>query len=261
MRKGMRRGVYLLPSLFTIGNLLCGFYAIVAVYNDDYPIAALAILVALVLDFLDGAVARITNSSSDFGIELDSLADLVSFGVAPAVLAYVWALRPFERLGWLACFLFVICGALRLARFNIQARNLDKRYFVGLPIPAAAGLVASFVLFMKDSSSFTIFEWEILSPEFSSWLVAILVYTLSFLMVSKVRYRSLKGIDIKRRHPITILVGVTLALLVIASQPSLLLFAIFFGYALSGLWRYLPLPRKRPYLIEEAELRDTHIGH
>ncbi len=245
-----------MPSLFTIGNLLCGFYAIVAVYNDDYPIAALAILVALVLDFLDGAVARITNSSSDFGIELDSLADLVSFGVAPAVLAYVWALRPFERLGWLACFLFVICGALRLARFNIQARNLDKRYFVGLPIPAAAGLVASFVLFMRDSS-FTIFEWEILSPKFSSWLVAILIYTLSFLMVSKVRYRSLKGIDIKRRHPITILVGITLALLVIASQPSLLLFAIFFGYTLSGLWRYLPLPRKRPYLIEEGQLRDT----
>jgi len=257
MRRGMRRGVYLLPSLLTIGNLLCGFYAIVAVYNDDYTVAAIAILVALVLDFLDGAVARLTNSSSDFGLELDSLADLVSFGVAPGILAYVWALKPFERLGWLASFLFVVCGALRLARFNIQTRNLDKRYFVGLPIPAAAGLVASFVLFMKESSSLVLFQREILSPRVTSWLAVTLIYSLSFLMVSKVRYRSLKGIDIKKRRPFTILIGLTLGLLVIASQPSLLLFAAFFYYAASGLWRYLPLPKRKPHSVGEIPLGDT----
>ena len=158
VRRRMRRGVYLLPSILTLGNLFCGFYALIAVYNDEYMGAAVAILVALVFDHLDGGVARMTGASSDLGIQLDSLSDLVSFGVAPGLLAYVFALKPFGWIGGLAAFAFAACGAFRLARFNVQTRSLDKRFFVGLPIPAAAAVVATFVLFMQDSSAVVVFE-------------------------------------------------------------------------------------------------------
>ncbi|MFQ5988737.1 MAG: CDP-diacylglycerol--serine O-phosphatidyltransferase [Candidatus Methylomirabilales bacterium] len=256
MSRELRRGVYILPSILTIGNLFCGFYAIIAIYKHDFPKAVLAIIIALVVDFLDGAVARFAKATSDFGMELDSLADLVSFGVAPGMLAYVFAMQPFGRIGWLAAFLFAACGALRLARFNIQTKKLDKRYFVGLPIPAAAGIIVSSVLFLGESPSLVVFGYELLSPEVTSALMVVLVTVTSFLMVSKVKYRSLKEIDISRRHPFTILVSVVLAMLVIASEPNLLLFSFFFLYALSGFLRYLPLWRKRvPVdLGEELEL-------
>lgn len=240
----MRGGIYLLPSMLTLGNLLAGFYAIVSVFNADYVPAAVAILIAAVLDALDGAVARMTGTATDFGLQLDSLADLISFGVAPGMLAYSWALFPFGRIGWLACFLFVSCGALRLARFNVQAKTIDKRYFVGLPIPAAAGFIASFVLFMKDSSSLTLFGHELVSSSLTSILVAVSIYLLSFLMVSRVKYLGLKGIDFKKQRPFTLLVMFVLAILLIASLPALLIFAFFFIYALSGIMRYLPSPRK-----------------
>lgn len=250
MRRGRRRrGVYLLPSLLTISNLLCGVYAIVAVHNDEYTRAAIAILVALILDGLDGAVARLTNSQSDFGVQLDSLADLVAFGVAPAILSYAWAIKPYTKMGLLfgsiiPTALFVSSGAFRLARFNVQTRILDKRYFVGLPIPAAAAVIASFVLFTRESPSLVLFQRELLSDRVTSVLMIVIVYALSFLMVSPLRYRSLKGIEIKKRQPFALLIGLTLVVLVIASEPSLVVFSSFSLYAMSGVIRMIPPIRR-----------------
>ena len=137
----MKKGIYILPSIFTLGNMFCGFYAIIAVLSDHFQAAAVAILLAGVFDALDGRVARLTNSCSKFGVEFDSLADLVSFGLAPGILIYMWALKPFGRIGWLASFLFVVCGALRLARFNCQIHTSESWSFTGLPIPMAAGTI------------------------------------------------------------------------------------------------------------------------
>lgn len=250
MRRGRRRGVYLLPSLLTIGNLLCGVYAIVAVYNDDYTRSAAAILVALILDGLDGAVARLTSSQSDFGVQLDSLADLVSFGVAPAILSYAWAIKPYSQIGWLfgsiiPTALFVSSGAFRLARFNVQTRTLDKRYFVGLPIPAAAAVIASFVLFLREWPSLILFQRELISRRFTSALMVVIVYALSFLMVSRLRYRSLKEIEMRKRQPFTLLIGLTLVVLLIASEPSMVVFSFFSLYALSGVVRAIPLVKRQ----------------
>jgi len=257
MRTRVRRGVYLLPAALTLANLFCGIYAIIAVYNDDYTDAAIAILLALLLDFLDGAVARLTNTTSDFGIQMDSLADLVAFGVAPGFLVYVYALKPFGRLGWLAAFTFAACGALRLARFNVTTTKVDKRYFVGLPIPAAAGVIAAFVLFLRESSSFPLFDRELLGPQVTEPAALILAYLLAFLMVSRLRYRSLKGLELRQRRPATVLFALLLALLLVAAEPVLLLFATFLLYALSGLARTLPFLRRAPSAEqgEELELR------
>ncbi len=245
MRRRMRRGVYLLPSILTLGNLSCGFYALVAVYNDEYTAAAIAILLALVFDYLDGGVARMTGATSDIGIELDSLADLVSFGVAPGLLGYVYALKPFGWIGGLAAFAFAACGAFRLARFNVQTRALDKRFFVGLPIPAAAAVVASFVLFMKESSAVVVFGRELLPPAATAAGVLLGMYGLGYLMVSKIRYRSLKGLELRRRRPFTILTTILLVFLVVASYPILFLFLFFFLYAASGVVRMMPAWQKR----------------
>ena len=245
VRRRMRRGVYLLPSMLTLGNLSCGFYALVAVYNDEYSAAAISILLALVFDYLDGGVARMTGATSDIGIELDSLADLVSFGVAPGLLAYVYALKPFGWIGGLAAFAFAACGAFRLARFNVQTRALDKRFFVGLPIPAAAAVVASFVLFMKESSAVVVFGRELLPAGATAAGVLLGMYGLGFLMVSKIRYRSMKGLEMRRRRPFTILTTLLLVFLVVASYPILFLFLFFFLYALSGMVRSLPAWQKR----------------
>jgi CDP-diacylglycerol--serine O-phosphatidyltransferase len=142
----MKRGIYILPNLFTTGNLLCGFWAIISVFQEKYFYSAVAILTASVFDILDGKVARLSGATSKFGVQYDSLADLISFGITPAVLAYSWALRPYGRFGWLAAFLFVVCGALRLARFNIQSASGEVKYFKGLPIPAAASMIALTIL-------------------------------------------------------------------------------------------------------------------
>lgn len=245
MRRRMRRGVYLLPSILTLGNLFCGFYALVAVYNDEYVPAAVAILLALVFDYLDGGVARMTGATSDIGIELDSLADLVSFGVAPGLLAYVFALKPFNWIGGLAAFAFAACGAFRLARFNVQTRVLDKRFFVGLPIPAAAAVLAAFVLFMKENSAVVLFGREVLPSNWTAAGVLLGMYGLGFLMVSRIRYRSLKGLEMRRRRPFTIMTTLLLVLLVVASHPSLFLFLFFMAYAVSGIVRSVPAWQKR----------------
>ena len=254
MRTRVRRGVYLLPAALTLGNLFCGFYAIIAVYNDDFTHAAIAILLALLLDFLDGAVARLTGATSDFGVQMDSLADLVAFGVAPGFLAYVYALKPYGRLGWLAAFSFAACGALRLARFNITTAKLDKRYFVGLPIPAAAGVIAALVLFMRESSSFNLLDREWFGLRVAEPAFLGLVYLLAFLMVSRLRYRSLKGVDLHQPRPATVLFVLLLALLLLAAEPVLLLFGIFLVYALSGLARTLPFLRRAPSAEQGEEL-------
>jgi CDP-diacylglycerol--serine O-phosphatidyltransferase len=241
----MRRGVYLLPSILTLGNLSCGFYALIAVYGDQYVSAAVAILLAEVFDYLDGGVARMTGATSELGIQLDSLADLVSFGVAPGLLAYVYALKPFGWIGGLAAFAFAACGAFRLARFNIQTHVLDKRYFVGLPIPAAAAVVATFVLFMGESSAVIVYGRELLPSQATAAGVLLGMYALGFLMVSRIRYRSLKGLEMRRRRPSTILTTLLLVLLIVASHPILFLFVFFFLYACSGVVRLLPIWQRR----------------
>jgi len=259
MRRRMRRGVYLLPSILTLGNLFCGFYALIAVYNDEYVTAAIAILVAEVLDTLDGAVARMTGATSELGIQLDSLADLVSFGVAPGLLAYVFALKPFGWMGGLAAFAFAACGAFRLARFNIQTHVLDKRYFVGLPIPAAAAVVATFVLFMRESSAVVVYGRELVPPQATAAAVLLGVYGLGFLMVSRIRYRSLKGLEVRRRRPSTILTPLLLVLVIVASNPILFSFVFFLLYALSGIVRMLPYWQRR-HPVEPTE-QPAHGKH
>ncbi|UCE84519.1 MAG: CDP-diacylglycerol--serine O-phosphatidyltransferase [Deltaproteobacteria bacterium] len=221
----MKRGIYLLPNLFTTANLFCGFYGIVAAINHDFRTAAIAILVSCLFDILDGKVARLTRSSSRFGVEYDSLADLVAFGVAPAVLVYLWALEPFGRLGWAAAFLFVACGALRLARFNVQANSAPKKYFVGLPIPGAASMVATTVLFFYRMGG---------SGPTKHFLLLAMVYVLGFLMVSSVPYYSFKEFDGFQRMPFRTLFLIILLLSVIAAQPAIMLFTLGLVYVSSG---------------------------
>ena len=180
------------------------------------------------------------------------MADLVSFGVAPGLLAYVFALKPFGWIGGLAAFAFAACGAFRLARFNVQTRSLDKRFFVGLPIPAAAAVVATFVLFMKEPSAVVAYGRELLPAEATSAGVLLGMYGLGFLMVSRIRYRSLKGLEMRRRRPTTILTTLLLVLLIVASHPSFFLFFFFFAYALSGIVRMLPAWQKR-HPVETTE--------
>ena len=225
----MKKGLYLLPNLFTTGNLLCGFSSIIAAINEQYAQAAVIILIAVCLDYLDGKVARMTNSSSAFGLEYDSLADLLSFGMAPGVLLYAWTLRSFGPLGWLAAFLFVICGALRLARFNVQATGVQKHTFTGLPIPAAAGVLASAVLLGRQLYG----DFHGVDAERPLVLV-LAVYALAFLMVSNFRYRSFKRFRLTRAWPVQCLVGGALAIVVVVLMPEVALFLLFFGYALSG---------------------------
>lgn len=222
----MRKGVYVLPNLFTSGGLFCGFFSVVATIKGDYLVAAIAILVAQVFDALDGRIARLTKTSSQFGVEYDSLADVVAFGVAPGVLAYRWALEPWGVWGWLAASLYVICGALRLARFNVQVDTADKRNFVGLPIPAAAAVVATTILlyFFLGGEGATNKHVTLL----------LLIYILAGLMVSTVPYYSFKELHFGQRQPFwALLLGIIVLQLTIA-EPQIMLFSAFFVYAISG---------------------------
>jgi CDP-diacylglycerol---serine O-phosphatidyltransferase len=221
----MKKGIYILPNLFTTGNLFCGFWAIVSVFQEQFYYAAVAILLASVFDVLDGKVARLSGATSKFGVQYDSLADLVSFGVAPAVLAFSWALRPYGRFGWLAAFLFVICGALRLARFNVMASTGDTKYFKGLPIPAAAAMIAfTILLYLRLIET----GWV------KDVVILVMIYVLAFLMVSTVRYSSFKELDLARRKPFSIFVFVVLSLIVIVMEPIIVVSAFVFFYVCSG---------------------------
>lgn len=226
----MKKGIYVLPNLLTSGSMFLGFYAILHAFQGDFVRAAVAILFAAILDGLDGRVARLTQTESRFGVEYDSLADLISFGVAPAALAYTWALKPFGRFGWLAAFLFLACGALRLARFNIQVGAVESSHFVGLPIPAAAGTIATLVLFVHRLHIVLVNR---------SLIILLMVYVLAFLMVSAMPFYSFKELGLIRRKPFSTLVLMVLAFIVVVSEPEIMLFAIFSLYVFSGPAIYL----------------------
>lgn len=227
----IHRGTYIVPNLFTTANLFSGFFGIVSSINGEYLMAGIAILVSCIFDVLDGKVARLTGGTSRFGIEYDSLADLVSFGVGPGLLMYLWALRPFGRLGWLAAFVFVACGALRLARFNVQTDTADKRYFVGLPIPGGASMVSTTVLFLHD--------WRFIAASASNLPLLLATYLLGFLMVSTVPYKSFKDFEIVKAKPLPVLFGVILFVTVVAIDPGRVLFILLSVYVISGPIIYL----------------------
>jgi CDP-diacylglycerol---serine O-phosphatidyltransferase len=226
MRKeGKRRGIYLLPNLLTSLSLFSGFYSMIAAIDQKFVYASYAIFVSCVFDGLDGRVARMTHSSSKFGVEYDSLADVIAFGVAPAFLAYMWALKGYGRLGWLAAFLYVACGALRLARFNVQADSAQKSGFVGLPIPAAAGTIAATILFATE---FT------LPVDLKKIFTPILIYVLAFLMVSAVKYTSFKDSHFFRTKPFEAIVAIMLLFVIILIEPAITLFVLAMLYVISG---------------------------
>jgi CDP-diacylglycerol--serine O-phosphatidyltransferase len=221
----MRRGIYILPNLFTTGNLFCGFWAIISVFQEKFFYAAVAILLACVFDVLDGKVARLSGATSKFGVQYDSLADLVSFGIAPALLAFSWALRPYGKFGWLAAFLFVVCGALRLARFNVQSSSGEVKYFKGLPIPAAASMIAlTILLYLRLIET----DWV------KDIVILVMIYVLAFLMVSNIRYFSFKELNLAKRKPFSIFIFVILSMIVIIMEPTIVLFVSVIFYVFSG---------------------------
>ena len=220
-----RRGIYILPNLFTTAALFAGFYAIVQAMNARYEHSAVAIFVAMVLDGLDGRVARLTHTQSAFGAEYDSLADMVSFGAAPALVVYEWALKGMGKLGWIAAFIYCAGAALRLARFNTTLEVIDKRYFQGLPSPAAAALVAGLVWVLLDNGY---------SGEEARWYGCVITVFAGITMVSNLRYSSFKDINLRRSVPFMVLIALVTAFVLVSSYPPGVLFALFLGYALSA---------------------------
>lgn len=237
-RSMTRRGIYLLPSLFTLMGLFSGFYALIAAVQGRYELAAWAILAAAVFDMMDGRVARLLNAETAFGAELDSLCDMVSFGLAPSVLVYLWALAPLQKFGWLAAFVITACAALRLARFNVQLASQDKRYFQGLPTPATALLIATAVLFHEQGTYQPV-----------AWLWFFISIILAWLMVSGVRFLSGKDVDLKQKRSFAVLVGMLLAIVFIMADPYKVLFAIMLLYCLHGpmmsVWQHQKATRHR----------------
>lgn len=243
----LKKGVYLIPSLFTAGNLFCGFFSIVSTFSGQYWQAAIFIVLAHLLDGMDGYVARLTKTTSQFGIEFDSLADVVSFGVAPGILVYYWALTPWHTWGWLAACLYVACGALRLARYNVQARNVEKSHFVGLPIPAAAEMIAATVVLYYFLGGEGAANKEI--------ILLLVIYVLAGLMVSNFHYFSLKQVNLRKRHPLWLLVSGILLIKLIIGEPQIMFFTIVLLYTLSGplLWLLTTYKRRREKRGEIAE--------
>ena len=224
-----KRGIYLLPSVLTTFGMFAGFYSIISSINGEFTIAAISIMIAMMWDTLDGRVARLTNTQSAFGAEYDSLADLVSFGLAPALLVYEWSLYELGRFGWLAAFVYLACAALRLARFNTQVGIADKRFFQGLPSPAAAGVIAS-MIWLKIWT-FASFDSEVISLGY--YLGAGITILCGILMVSNVRYYSFKELDSKKAS-FRFLLLIVLSLIILMYKPNIILFTGFFLYLLSG---------------------------
>ena len=233
-----RRGIYLLPNLFTTAALFAGFYAIVQAMNSRFEYAAVAIFIAMVLDGLDGRVARLTHTQSEFGAEYDSLSDMVSFGVAPSLLVYEWAFRDLGKWGWFAAFIYCVGTALRLARFNTNIEVIDKRYFQGLPSPAAAALIAGFVWVMLDNH---------FSGQELRWYAAALTVFAGLSMVSNLRFYSFKDFNMRKSVPFIVIFLFALFFILISSYPAGVLFLLFLAYALSGyvLW-LLGMRKKTP---------------
>ena len=224
-----RRGIYLLPNLFTTAALFAGFYAIVQAMNGKFEYAAVAVFIAMVLDGLDGRVARLTHTQSEFGAEYDSLSDMVSFGVAPSLLIYEWAFRDLGKLGWFAAFIYCAGTALRLARFNTNIEIVDKRFFQGLPSPAAAALIAGFVWVTLDNGY---------SGQELSWIAVILTVFAGLSMVSSLRFYSFKDFNMRKSVPFIVIFLFALFFILISSYPPGVLFLLFLAYSLSGyvLW-------------------------
>lgn len=228
-RTERRRGIYLLPNLFTTGALFAGFYAIIAALRGNYEAAAMAIFVAMVFDGLDGRVARLTNTSSKFGAEYDSLSDMVSFGVAPSLVVFSWALDGLGKFGWSVAFIYVACAALRLARFNTRIDTADKNYFTGLASPAAAAIIASAVWVGQEEG------WVGVGlPYELSVLVGLLTAIVGFLMIANFPYQSFKGIDFRGRVPFVVMIVVVLVFGLVFVDPPRILLLAFLAYAASG---------------------------
>ncbi len=220
-----RKGIYILPNLFTLAALFGGFYAIVMAVNNRFDQAAIGVFCAMVLDSLDGRVARMTNTQSAFGEQMDSLSDMVSFGAAPALIAYVWALTPLGRWGWIAAFVYCSCAALRLARFNVNTAVVDKRFFQGLPSPAAAALVAGFIWLMTEAG---------VQGEDVRWIMFALTLYAGLTMVTNVPFYSFKDLSLKRSVPFAAIVLIALGIAVINIDPPTVMFSLFVIYGLSG---------------------------
>jgi len=228
-RRRFRRGVYLLPSLFTMGHMFCGYACVVYATRGEFETAAPFIGVAIVLDMLDGRIARMTGTASEFGVQFDSLADIITFGIAPAILAFEWALVPLGRLGWAVGFMFLAAAAMRLARFNIQsAAGGDKRYFVGLPSPAAAAIPAATVYATAPVFPTGIHDYRSALP------VLVMVLVPAILMVSKIRFRSFKTFDLQTRRPYTVLLLIAAAIVLVTTHPRYVLVAMAYTYLSSA---------------------------
>jgi CDP-diacylglycerol--serine O-phosphatidyltransferase len=248
---GLRtRGIYLLPNLFTSAALFAGFYAIVQAMNSNFELSAIAIFIAMVMDGLDGRVARMTNTTSAFGAEYDSLSDMVSFGVAPALIIYVWALKPMGKLGWIAAFIYCACAALRLARFNtkLDDAHQDKRYFQGLPSPAAAALIAGFV--------WVAYEYNVDGREIffgaiqMKWMAWVLTIFGAGSMVSDLKFYSGKDINLKESVPFVTILAIVLAFVLVSYSPPEVLFTVVLVYALSGYFLWIKSQIKKPIKLE-----------
>jgi CDP-diacylglycerol--serine O-phosphatidyltransferase len=242
-----RRGVYLLPSMFTMGNMFCGYACIVYAMRGEFATAAPFIGLAIVLDMLDGRVARMTGTTSEFGVEFDSLADVISFGIAPAILAFTWGLQPLGRIGWAAGFLFVAAAAVRLARFNIQTGITDKRFFVGLPSPAAAAVPASTVF---------AYPWGFQTQVHAVAVLAVVIVP-ALLMVSTIRFRSFKTFDLSARRSYAVLFLIALGLALLAAQPEIMLVVVAYTYLVSGVvaWAWGRVHRRSH---DEIQRREGH---
>ncbi len=235
-----KRGIYLLPNLLTTAGLFAGFYAIVSAMKGHFDTAAVAMFIAMLADALDGRVARLMHASTDFGVQYDSLADMVSFGLAPALVVYSWALKDLGKVGWLIAFLFAACTALRLARFNIQSEQADKKFFIGLPSPAAAAVIASMLWCLNDNASLN-FSLTI--------VVALITLCLALLMISNILFKSFKEIDFKNKTSFISLFIVVLIFIGISLDSPIMLFSVFGLYALSGpgltFWRKILKNRRK----------------
>jgi CDP-diacylglycerol---serine O-phosphatidyltransferase len=223
-----RKGIYILPNLFTLAALFGGFYAIVMAMNERFEQAAIGVFCAMVLDSLDGRVARMTNTQSAFGEQMDSLSDMVSFGAAPALIMYAWGLTSLRNLGWIAAFVYCACAALRLARFNTNLKVVDKRYFQGLPSPAAAAVVIGFIWMMHD------YQLTVAAHAWLAWICFGLTLFAGLTMVTNVPFYSFKDVSLKRSVPFVVIVAIALGIALINVDPPRVLFAVFCSYACSG---------------------------
>jgi len=246
----MKKGIYILPNLITLSSMFAGFYSIISSLNSDYETAAWSIMIASVFDALDGWVARLTHTSTRFGIEIDSLADVISFGVAPGVLVYTWTLSSFGRVGWLGSFFLVACAALRLARFNVQMGSAEKKHFTGLPSPAAALVIATTVVAYDpiiDILEHLKLRWLADAVGKDYWVLA-MTFLVAGLMVSNITYHSIKEANLKERRPFGLLVAIVVFLAVVAYHPALVLFMVSIAYVATGLAEalYKLLRRAKP---------------